>query len=219
MMLKAAIFDMDGVIIDSEPIYNKLEQEMFNDLNIKIPKEKHDTFKGLRCEDMWAIVKSEHNLPHDLRQLESLNNEKIVQYFSSSETLNAIHGLKDLLQVLRENNIKTAVASSSPKTIIELIVVKCRLSDYFDVLVSGEEVNKGKPEPDVFLYAADLLKTPAKNSIIIEDTHHGVTAGKLAGSKVIGYYNPNSGNQDLSKADLVISSFNELDYEKLNHLF
>ncbi len=82
-------------------------------------------------------------------------------------------------------------------------------------MVSGEEVKNGKPSPDIFIYAANQLNVLPSDSIIIEDSENGVKAGKLSNAKVVGFKNPNSGNQDLSKADIIVSNFDALSYNKL----
>src|SRR5690606_5174684 len=92
---------------------------------------------------------------------------------------------------------------------IDLILQKLDIEKYFDFVVSGEQVVKGKPEPDIFLKVANHYSIHPKDCMVIEDSTNGVLAAKAANMFCVGYYNPSSGNQDLTKADLIIDSFND----------
>ncbi|MDI3311034.1 MAG: HAD-IA family hydrolase, partial [Thermoanaerobacterium sp.] len=113
---------------------------------------------------------------------------------------------------------RLAVASSSPIEVIKLVVKRLKLESYFDELVSGDFVKRSKPHPDIFLYAAEKLLVEPERCLVIEDSNKGVLAAKSAGMKVVGFINPNSGNQDINMADMVIRSFSELNYEKLQNI-
>ena len=127
----------------------------------------------------------------------------------------AIDGIKDLISDLINNNIAIALASSSPMKFIQLAIEKVGISEYFDIIVSGEHVDKSKPEPDIFLRAASLLKVKPSDCLVLEDSVNGVIAAKKAGMKCIAFLNPNSGNQDLSKADKVVTTLKRLEYKDL----
>src|SRR5690606_3322721 len=110
------------------------------------------------------------------------------------------------------------LASSSPVKLINIIVDRLEIRHHFDYLVSGEEVERGKPFPDIFLKVAELYNIEPSDSLVIEDSHNGVLAAKAAGMTCIGYKNLNSGNQDLTKADIVIGHFDELSDKVLKEL-
>lgn len=129
---------------------------------------------------------------------------------SGYERLEPIPDVGKWLSWLKTQNIPLAVASSSPKALIELIMDKTGLGIYFDAFVTGEEVAHGKPAPDIFLHAAGLLGVEPASCLVIEDSRNGVRAAKSAGIRCVGYHNPGSGNQDLSLADEVVRSYEQL---------
>ena len=120
---------------------------------------------------------------------------------------------------LNKQGFLLALASSSPHVQIDYILNKFELKRYFHTIVSGEDVEAGKPHPEIFLKAAELVGARPDSCVVIEDSYHGVTAAKKANMKCIGFINPNSGNQDLSQADMLISSFKDLSAISINQLF
>ncbi|MCX8130252.1 MAG: HAD family hydrolase [Clostridia bacterium] len=215
-LLKAVIFDMDGVIIDSEPIYFEIERKSFGKFGLIIPEAEHHSFVGITLEEMWHRIKSNYGLPHTVEELLVFHKNQVIKQMSIQESLRPIDGVLDLIRELREKGIKTAIASSSPVKLIDIILNKLDIKGYFDLVVSGEEVEKGKPEPDIFLKAARILSIKPSNCVVIEDSRNGIIASLEAGMPCIGFKNPNSGNQDLSKADKTISHFSEIDVNILN---
>lgn len=220
-MIKAVIFDMDGVIIDSEPVHLELEQELFRNLGLNISHEEHLAFVGSTSYYMWDAVKNKYNLPYTLEELVETDRTKYLNHISSPEgSVKPIDGVNELIKELHSCGLKLAVASSSPIDVIELVIRTLKLDKYFDILVTGDYVERSKPEPDIFLYAADKLSVEPHECVVIEDSYNGVQAAKKAGMKIIGFINPNSGNQDLSSADMIINSFKSADIinfiDKLN---
>ena len=207
-MIKAVLFDMDGVLIDSELIRLELLQGIFKSMNIIMSDEEYIKFIGTSSHFMWGTIKDKYSLDYTLEELIKKDRTKYFNYLSSSEMkISPITGIPELLKALYENNIKMAVASSSPIAVIELIIESFKFKNYFNELVTGDYVERSKPEPDIFLYAADKLGVLPEECIVIEDSCNGVKAAKKAGMKCIGYRNCNSGDQDLSKADIIIDSF------------
>lgn len=213
-MIKAVIFDMDGVIIDSEPIHLEFAMELFNKLGFNMSKEEYGKFVGTTSKYMWDTIKNKYNIKNTIEELIEMERNGFFDFLSSPDrVIEPIAYIPELLKALHENNYKIALASSSPIRLIEFIMESLKIGEYFDELVTGDFVKKSKPEPDVFLYAADKLGVLPEECVVIEDSHNGVLAAKNAGMKCIGFRNLNSGNQDISKADKIINSFNELDIE------
>nr|WP_330362508.1 HAD-IA family hydrolase [[Clostridium] dakarense] len=119
---------------------------------------------------------------------------------------------------LKKNNIKIGLASSSPICDILDVTKSTGIYKYFDKLVSGESVEKSKPSPDIFLKAADELGVNSEECIVIEDSKNGVLAAKSANMKCIGFFNKDSGNQDLSSSDIIMSNMSDIDYEFINKI-
>lgn len=217
-MLKAVIFDMDGVIIDSEPLHYDFEQNHFSQLNIIVDKDYHNSFVGTTSHYMWQNLKDKFRLPQSVEELVSESRSSFLGFLKGLGKLEAIPGIPNLVQELHRNNIKIAIASSSPLDMIEYVINILQLDKYFSVLVTGDYVKNSKPKPDIFILAAEKLDIAADECIVIEDSHNGVLAAKAADMKCIGYENPNSGNQDLSAADIIIKDFNLLNFESLRKL-
>ncbi|MBV6716461.1 HAD family hydrolase [Paenibacillus chitinolyticus] len=208
--IKAVLFDMDGVLIDSEPIYFDIERSSFDHFGVPVSEEDHHSFVGVTLESMWEQILDKHRIPFALEQVLTYHKDNVMTILSGHTELTAMPQAERWLSWLKEKQIPVAVASSSPRPLIELIMDKTGLGHYLDVRVSGEEVNHGKPAPDIFLHAAGLLGVEPSSCLVIEDSRNGVKAAKSAGMRCIGLQNPGSGNQDLSLADHRVSSFEEL---------
>jgi len=203
-MIKAVIFDMDGVIIDSEPIYLRVEMELFNKLGLTITEKDHDAFVGTTTRNMWEVLKNKFDISQSVDELVELERKSYDERLVSQKDLAPISGIIELIQSLNKIGMKLAIASSSLRSQIEIVVDLFKIRSYFLQLVSGDEVSKGKPEPDIFLLAAERLNAKPQECLVIEDSRNGVEAAKKAGMKCIGFQNPSSGRQDLSRADVVV---------------
>jgi HAD superfamily hydrolase (TIGR01509 family) len=212
---KLIIFDMDGVLLDSEKLYLDMNQIFFKTLGADISIEEHQTFVGISATKMWSYIKGKFNLSQSVDELKNL--EKELKHKTLQETdIMPTDGVIEFLEFLKSNNYTITIASSGLKKNIDLILEKLGIGHYFDFIISGEQVAKGKPEPDIFLKVSAHYDKKPEDCIVIEDSTNGVTAAKAAGMFCVGYYNPNSGNQDLSRADVIIDSFKS---EELYGLF
>ena len=212
--MKAVIFDMDGVIIDSEPIHFETDMETMKYLGCNISKEELEKYVGTTNEYMFSDIKKNYNIEKSVEDIINYRAEIIKNKIVQSD-LEPIEGIRELLIDLKDKNIPAAIASSSPKDFINIVVSKFKLQEYFKYIVSGEEVESGKPAPDVYIETAKKLGISPKECIVVEDSKNGVIAAKAAGMKCIGFQNINSGNQDLSKADIIVNSIGEI---KLSYL-
>ncbi len=213
--LQAVIFDMDGVIIDSEPIYFKIQQKIFNQLGFSISEAEYDEFIGAGMHLMWQILKRNKNLEQSIEELVNMNNETVYHSFKNLSTLSPMPYFKEFIENCIDRKFKIALASSTAKRTIMAILKNLLIHDYFDVIVSGEEVELGKPSPDIFLTTAQRLNVNPDECLVIEDSTNGIKAAKDAGMHCIGLRNENYSNQDLSIADIVLSNFNQIN----QHLF
>lgn len=217
-MLKAVIFDMDGVLLDSEPYHYFIEGEIYKRLGINIPEEIRVNFVGMGNKEMWTFIKNKYGLKQSIEELTQNNDRERFDYMSTLTGLLPNPGVAGLLDELKKNNIKIALASSSPKNVINILVDQISLTKYFDIMVSGDEFKNGKPEPDIFIQSAKLLRENATDCIVIEDSTNGIKAAKAAKMKCIAYKNKGTRGQDISMADLVIDDFAKLDIVKIKNL-
>ena len=200
---------MDGVLVDTEPLYVKMNKTFLQQHNAFIEDEEYNQFIGISASKMWCYLQEKYRLPYTSEELISL--EKQAKYDVLKQTdLNPIDGIVDLLITLKQKKYQIAIASSSMKKNIDLILSKVNLLQYFDVIISGEDVQNGKPAPDIFLKAMKYFEQQPENCTVIEDSKNGVLAAKAANMFCIGFQNKNSGNQDLSQADKIIHSVKEI---------
>lgn len=214
MPVEAVIFDMDGVLVDSEPFHVKNEKRMFNKMGLDISDEEHAGYMGTATDVMWAKIIKDRNLRHDVNDLTKRTIQESLPFFRSLEKIDPMPGLIDLLKKLKSYKIPMAVASSSDSETIRIILEKSGLRNYFLYAVSSSEAGKSKPEPDVFLHAANLLGVQPQNCVVFEDSKNGIRAAKAAEMFCIAYSGADSAHQDSSEADLHISHYSDL--EKLN---
>ncbi len=210
--MKAFIFDMDGVILDSEPIHFDVDFMTLEHFGVNINREELEKYVGMTNPEMWGFIKKDYNIPQTVAEIIEYQLKHKIEVLKKSN-IQPIEGIMDLINELQMHRIPIAIASSSPRVFIEAVLEKFRIIDHFVCVVSGEEVNKGKPAPDVYMEAARLLGVEPRECVVIEDSKHGVMAAKAAGMKCIGYINLNSGNQNLSQADIIVRTIHEIRVE------
>lgn len=207
---KAVIFDLDGVIINSEPIHMEVSNSICCQWGKPHTWEEYAQFIGKTDEKIWSIIKQKYQLDLDVDQLVAVYSKKLTDYFLQAEELPMVDGISELLKTLHDENIKCAIGSASSHTNIMHTLNKIQNKEYFIAIASGDDIKRGKPYPDIFLRAASLLKVLPEDCAVIEDSACGVQAAKRAGMFCVGFRNPTSGNQDLSRADKIIGNMNEL---------
>lgn len=217
-MESCVIFDMDGVIIDSEPIHQECERKIFKLLGIDISEDVHNALAGATDETMWRSIEKEYDLPINISEIIQLKKSLYMEYLKREVYIKPIPYISELIANLYKNGFSLVLASSSPHIQIDFILSSFELKRYFHSILSGEDVVTGKPHPAIFMKASELVGISPEQCIVIEDSYNGVSAAKSASMKCIGYRNPNSGNQDLSNADSIISSFNEVSVESIKEL-
>lgn len=208
-MIKALVFDLDGVIIDSECINTELTLQVLRDVGVKSDSDEISKFIGMQNEKMWKILIDRHEIKESVEQLMTRQKIYIQERFLNGE-LEPIDGVTDLLELAKGKKINIALATSAPRDYAEYILNKIKAAEYFDVLLTSDEITKSKPNPEVYITAAEALGLKPEECIAIEDSTAGIQAAKSAGMKCIGYKNPNSGNQDTTKADYVVTSIREI---------
>ena len=207
METRGMIFDMDGVLVDTEPICVDVTARYLSGLGVHVPKAELYSTVGIPTEVTLSRLKSKYGLSKSVDKLAGEERQVRENRFREMESVPIIAGVIELLDDLDKAGLPCAVASSSSAEMISLILSKTGLGGYFMEIVSGEDVSNGKPAPDIFLEAARRLGLEPASCVVIEDSPHGIKGAKAAGMGTVGLKNPNSGNQDLSSADLVVDSF------------
>lgn len=207
--MNAVIFDMDGVIINSEPIHFMIDNQLLKQLAIHHSDDYLDKFVGYTNPAMWQCIKTEFGIKESVDELIARQMSMKQTYFRD-HPLMPIDGIVGLLDTLVKMKLKIGVASSSLRLFIEQVLTSTHLTQYIDEIVSGEEVPQSKPEPDVFIQCADALHVAPEHCVVIEDSTHGVIAAKHAGMFCVGFRNLDSGYQDLSFADRIVDHISEV---------
>ena len=209
-MLKAVIFDMDGVLINSEPLHYEVDRLLIEELGHELDYEYYKQFIGSTNTHLWTSIKAKFKLKETVSQLHDMADKKKRELLEKNG-YPVINGVFDMVKRLYESGLNLAVASSSPPAYIKEVTEALGIASFFTHLVSGETVENPKPAPDVFLKAAQLLETDSTDCLVIEDSSNGARAAKRAGMVCIGYINDDSGQQDLSMADYLIEGYDSVD--------
>lgn len=210
-MLRAVIFDMDGVLIDSEPVHLEAFRMMMEELGIQFDREYYMQFIGSTTEHMWDKIIKDFSITLSKEELMSIS-DKNVKKINGSSGYPVMPGVKKLICDIYESGIKLAVASSSGMTRINDTLEKMEVKGMFSAVVSGMQVKNPKPAPDTFLEAAKMLDVMPDECIVIEDSFNGMKAAKNAGMVCVMYENNSLGTEvDSSYADYIIQGYDELD--------
>jgi len=207
--IQGFIFDMDGVLIDSEPVYMEQERLSYARHGVVLNETELSRFVGTTQRHMWNAIKTEYGLADSLDGLMAEHHRLLMDALQSTP-LPAMPGVTQLLTALKTAAMPCAVASSSPRELVELILRNAGLQHFFSEIVCGDEVEHSKPDPEIFLMAAKRLGVPPSSCAVIEDSAHGVAAAKAASMFCVGLLNPNSGQQDLSAADVCVHHHDEI---------
>lgn len=199
----AVIFDMDGVLINSEPLWEESDLKVFKkEIGLTgYTKEYRAQFLGMPMEDEIKVVAADFKIARDrIPSILEARRKSLMELYR--ERLELFEGALELLEYFSRDK-KIALASSSSLDLINFVVDRFNIRKYFEVLVSGEEVAHGKPFPDVFLLAARKLMVKPEKCLVIEDSVNGVKAGKAAGMKVIAVLQTFKEQESFSCADWV----------------
>jgi HAD superfamily hydrolase (TIGR01509 family) len=224
-MLRAVIFDFDGVITDSEILHLRAFNQSLVPYGIEIStKDYYTSYLGFSDFDCYKALIDNSLLKIDERQISDLikKKSKIFEELTKTEG-RTIEGVHEFLQMLEENNIPMAICSGSLLVEIELMLEESGLRHFFAVIVSAEQVKKGKPSPEGFLLTLKKLNKKCRSPIaageciVIEDSHWGLQAGKAAGMHTVAVTNSYDAEQ-LTIAEKIVSRLNELTIDDLQHL-
>jgi len=217
-MIKAVIFDMDGVVVNTEPIGYKANGELFKSLNITVPDEVYATFIGSSDKNNMQRLKDMYNLEHTREQLLEEKYKYYFDVFDKADDLELMPGVKTLIEDLHSNGMRLILASSAAKRKIEKVFTRFDLHQFFDEIISGEDFEFSKPHPAIFEEAVARSGFINEECVIIEDSTNGIEAAKAAGVYCIGYKSGLGLPQDTSKADVVITDFSVLNYNNIREI-
>jgi HAD superfamily hydrolase (TIGR01509 family) len=216
---RAVIFDMDGLLVDSEPLWVRAEIEIFAEVGIVLGEEDCARTKGLRTDDVIAYWHTRR--PWQGRSPAEVEARLIGRVASLvREEGRALPGVTNAIAIAREGGRRVALASSSPLVIIHATLERLGLEGAFDVVQSAQSLPLGKPHPGIFLRTAELLSVPAVDCVVLEDSLTGVIAAKAArmGCVAVPFDHPEHDARFVI-ADAIVGSLDELTTELLDRLF
>jgi HAD superfamily hydrolase (TIGR01509 family) len=212
-MIRAVLFDFDGVVVNSEPFHLRSFRELLAPLGIKISESRHySEFVGIGSNAIIAMLFKEHGINYDVKPWVE-KRKAIFQRYVAMGKVKPKKGVRKLLIALKKKGIRTAIVSGGHSSNIKSALEKIKLEGFFDILVSLEDVKRRKPHPEGFLLAARRLGVKPSQCIAIEDSNSGVSAAHSAKMKVVCIKSPVKINR--KKCDFVISGFSRFPHSAL----
>jgi beta-phosphoglucomutase len=210
-MFKAVIFDLDGVLVSTDEYHYVAWKRLADEINIPFDKGKNEKLKGIdRANSLLFLLGQNHGYSQDeLRELAVRKNKYYIDSLSSLKTSDIYSGAVELINNLKNHQVIVAVASSSKNA--EIVLKNVNLFTKIDALITGNDISKAKPSPEIFLKTAERIKTDPNNCIVIEDAQSGIEAANIAGMYSIGL----GSVDDFESARTVVDSLTELTYNKL----
>jgi HAD superfamily hydrolase (TIGR01509 family) len=219
MPLKAVLFDMDGVIVDTEPLHRKAYYKTFEDLGIVVSDELYASFTGASTKKVCKTLIEEFNLEITHEGIAEIKRSYFKHYFDTDPDFDLLPGVRELIVHYYEHGIKLILASSASLNTINWVFDKFELEQYFSGKISGAELAESKPHPEIFIKAAEIASEPKENCMVIEDSTNGILAANRAGIFCAAYRSQHSALQDYKLADVLVSDFSELQLQKLQKHF
>jgi HAD superfamily hydrolase (TIGR01509 family) len=205
---------MDGVLTDSEPLYHEALNVILASQGHQLSEEDNRQILGTTVEHTWSWVMGRFRLTGTLEDWKGRYSAVVRRLLE--EKVTPAPGVYRLMDEVERRGLKRAVASSSERVWVETVLNKLGLLQRFQVTIAGEDVTRGKPDPQMYLMAARALGVSPQQCLVIEDSPVGLKAAKAAGMMAVAVLTPSTRHLDLSHADVVIGSLEEFDYSLLD---
>ena len=216
--VKAVLFDMDGVIVDSEPLHHKAYHLMFEDVCIEVEPELYTSFTGQATLAICQTLVSHFSLSHRPEDLVEIKRRYFKALFDNDKSFDLLPGVLSLIQDYHNEGLVLVLASSASMPNINRIFDRFDLNQYFKAKISGTDLKASKPNPEIFITAAQAAGVPRENCVVIEDSENGIAAAKAAGIFAIAFDSPHSIAQDYQMADHVVQCFSEIQFRLLQKI-
>lgn len=217
-MKKAVIFDMDGVVVNTEPLSHIANKKFYESLGINVTDDVYSTFIGNSDKNIIQKIVDIYGVTADKDILLEQCLDYYCNEFDNDPNLELMPGVKDLIIDLHTNGVTILLASSSSKIKIARVFTRFGLYPYFSHIISGQDFEFSKPHPAIFLEAVAKSGFTADECIVIEDSTNGIKAATAAGVYCIGYKSEEDSLQDTSLANEVITDFKQLSFEKIRDI-
>ena len=215
-MIKAVIFDMDGVISHTQIFHSKAESEALKEYGISMPfKELMKKYAGIPDKEMFKKILERFGKEANIDEI--IEKKWVIMDKFVKKGIKPVEDVEKLIRFLYKNGFALAVASASPFHFIKSVIKPLKIENMFKSIACADEVTHGKPDPEIFLLAAKKLKIKPVFCIVIEDSSNGVEAAKRAGMKCVAITTTHK-REELKNADKIIDSFKEINIDKLKDL-
>lgn len=212
--IKAALFDLDGTLVDSMWMWRAIDIEYLGRYQITLPEDLAQCIEGMSFTETAVYMKERFQIPEDVETMKATWNEMAHDKYAFEVPLKT--GVYDFLKRLKAHGIRLAIATSNSRELAETVLRSHQILDWFDAVVTGCDVKVGKPAPDVYLTAAQLVGAKPEECLVFEDVLQGILAGKRAGMTVYAVedaYSADFNEEKQRLADYYIKDYNELALE------
>ena len=216
-MLKAVLFDMDGVIVDTEPLHYKAYKKMFAKVGIEVSSEMYEGFTGQSTYEICKQLCAYFNLMRDPQELVQIKRNYFTKLFFDDDDLKLLDGVEELINNYFDHGLTLVVASSASMFTINNVMKRFNLDRFFSNKLSGADLKASKPHPEIFINAAKAANILPNECFVIEDSTNGIKAAKRAGIYCVAYKSKHSKNQDYALADMVITDYKEIFFNKIKN--
>ncbi|NLL78618.1 MAG: HAD family phosphatase [Clostridiales bacterium] len=209
--IEAVIFDLDGTLVDSMWMWKEIDKEYLGRFHIPLPEKLQEDIEGMSFSETAVYFKERFKLPNSVEQIKADWNRMALDKYTYEVPLKP--GVKAFLEKCQNAGMKFGIATSNSRELVENIVQVHKIKGYFSCIVTGCDVKKGKPSPDVYLVAAQKLQTAPEKCLVFEDILPGIQAGKTAGMRVCAVedaYSQQVKEEKCRMADFYIKDYREL---------
>jgi len=217
--IEAVIFDLDGTLVDSMWMWREIDVEYLSQFDIEVPSDLQQAVEGMSFSETAQYFKERFNLPDPVEVIKMEWNKMAWDKYGNEVPLKK--GVIEFLEELRSRGIKTGIATSNSKELVEHVLKSLNITEYFDSVRTSCEAKKGKPAPDIYLLVANDLQVDPKDCLVFEDLALGIMAGKGAGMRVCTVFDPYSEDDRDRKrelADYYIDTYFDIFEDKVEKL-
>lgn len=207
-MIDSVIFDMDGVLLDSIPQHREAFTEVFRENGVEISVDDFIEVSGMTTPDIIRNIAEKHGKRIDVERMSEEKDRKAIEKISAD--MKIFDGVHEVIENLKSNGFRIGFASSSDRSVIGHFMEKGGLKGMFDSVVMGIDLHRSKPDPEVFLLAAERMGSKPETSAVVEDARNGIIAAKRAGMKCVAVRSDFIRPEDIRKADVIVGSIKEL---------
>lgn len=209
--IKAVLFDLDGTLVDSMSMWKEIDVDYLKKFGLPVPETLQQDIEGLSMYQTAVYFKETFGIPDSLEEIQNTWNTMAYDKYTNEVPLKP--AVREFLELLKSKQIPCGIATSNSRVLTEAILRSHQVDEYFSVMMTGDEVTKGKPDPQVYLKAAEKIGVDPKECLVFEDIPFGIMAGKRAGMTVCAVedvYSMKDTEEKIRLADFYIKSYEEL---------